>query len=312
VAASGGNPPVPVTEAGQGVGSPAVALQAHRLVYERFFQDTNIWAASLDNPKARLEKRVPSSGQEVFPQYSPDGKKLAFHSDRSGTVQIWTCNLDGSGCLQLTSLAGTSQGTPRWSPDGRQISFDSNTNGYQIYTVNADGGKPRQMTTGQGINIIASWSHDGNWIYFGCKRTGRFEIWKLPSGGGEPVQVTRNGGTAAVESADGKTLYYTKNNGPDGIWNMPVEGGPEVQVVKAIWRYNFAVTSKGIYYTPPRSSNGSSSVQFLDLKTGATTQITRIEKTVDLGLAVSPDEREVLFAQIDVGGTNLMMIEKFR
>ena len=209
-------------------------------------------------------------------------------------------------------LAGTSQGTPRWSPDGRQISFDSNTNGYQIYTVNADGGRPRQMTTGQGINIIASWSHDGRWIYFGSKRTGRFEIWKMPSAGGEPVQVTRDGGTAAVESADGKTLYYTKNNGPDGIWRMPVEGGPEVQVVKAIWRYNFAVTNKGIYYTPPRSSNGSSSVQFLDFKTEATTQIATIEKTVDLGLAVSPDEREVLFAQIDVGGTNLMMIENFR
>jgi Tol biopolymer transport system component len=168
------------------------------------------------------------------------------------------------------------------------------------------------MTSGSGINIIASWSHDGRWIYFGSKRSGRFEIWKMPSIGGEPVQVTRNGGTAAVASADGRTLYYTKTNGSNGIWRMPIEGGPEVQVVKAIWRYNFAVTNKGIYYTPPRSSNGSSSVQFLDLRTGATTEIANIEKAVDLGLAVSPDEREVLFAQIDVGGTNLMMIDKFR
>jgi Tol biopolymer transport system component len=150
------------------------------------------------------------------------------------------------------------------------------------------------------------------WLYFGSTRSGRFEVWKMPSGGGEPVQVTRNGGTAAVESPDGKTLYYTKNNGPDGIWKMPVEGGPEVQVVKEIFRYNFAVTNKGLYYTPPRGENGSSSVQFLDFRTGATTQIVKIEKTVDLGLAVSPDERELLFAQIDVQGTNLMLIEKFR
>jgi Tol biopolymer transport system component len=90
VAASGGSPRVPLTEAGQGVDSPTVAPQGHRLVYERFFQDTNIWAASLGDRKARMEKRVPSSGQEVFPQYSPDGKKVAFHSDRGGTVEIWT------------------------------------------------------------------------------------------------------------------------------------------------------------------------------------------------------------------------------
>ena len=134
----------------------------------------------------------------------------------------------------------------------------------------------------------------------------------MPSAGGEPVPVTQNGGTAAVESPDGKNLYYTKDNGPDGVWKMPVEGGPEVQILKRIWRYNFAVTNRGIYYTPPRSGNGSSSVQFLDFKTGATTEIVKIEKTVDLGLAVSPDEREVLFSQIDVSGTNLMLIEKFR
>ena len=46
--------------------------------------------------------------------------------------------------------------------------------------------------------------------------------------------------------------------------------------------------------------------------TGETTQIAKIEKTLDLGLAVSPDEREVLFAQVDVSGTNLMLIENFR
>jgi len=311
VAASGVSQRIPLSEAGRGVDSPAVALHGHRLVYEHFFQDTNIWAASLDVRKNGLEKSFPSSGQEVFPQYSPDGKKVAFHSDRGGTVQIWTCNLDGSGCLQLTSMAGSSQGTPRWSPDGHRISFDSNTNGFHIYTVNAEGGKLRQMTFGTGIDIIASWSHDGRWIYFGSTRSGRFEIWKMPSGGGEPLQVTQNGGTAALESPDAKTLYYTKQNGSDGIWKMPVEGGPEVQVVKAIWRYNFALTNKGLYYTPPRSANGSSSVQLLDFRTGVTSQVAKIEKPVDLGLAISPDETELLFAQVDVSGTNLMLIENF-
>jgi dipeptidyl aminopeptidase/acylaminoacyl peptidase len=56
------------------------------------------------------------------PQFSPDGQKLAYMSDRSGTMEIWIANRDGSNAFLLTAVGGA--GTPRWSPDSKAIAFD--------------------------------------------------------------------------------------------------------------------------------------------------------------------------------------------
>jgi eukaryotic-like serine/threonine-protein kinase len=317
VPASGSGKSSPLPFSGTGAENPSVAPQGHRLAYTRVFQDTNVWRAPLTggaSAKAPSERLIASPFREVFPQYSPDGQRIAFHSDRDGTVQIWTCHADGLQCVQLTNMSGLTQGTPHWSPDGQRISFDSNTGGrWEIYTVAADGGPPRPVTNDPSTNIISSWSHDGRWIYFSSNRSGRFEVWKAPSQGGAAVQVTRNVGQATMESPDGKDLYFTKNDGIDGVWKMPVEGGDESQVLKqSIHRYNFAVTEQGLYFTRQRSSDGSSEVQYLNFSTGAVSDIAKIEGTVDLGLAVSPDRKSLLFAQADYRGSNLMLVEGFR
>jgi len=111
----------------------------------------------------------------------------------------------------------------------------------------------------------------------------------MPASGGEPVQVTRAGGTGPMESADGKTLYFVKDNG--GLWQMPVEGGEEKQIVTDVYRVNYTVTNKGIYFTPRDQRDGTSSVQFFNFATGAATQIVKVPKPLDLGLTVSPDGR---------------------
>ena len=317
IAITGGGP-APLSWAGVGASEPAVAQQGRRLVYTHDFEDTNIWRIGLDikgDAKSPVpEKLIASTFREVFPQYSPDGKRIAFHSDRGGTVQIWTCLADGSQCGEITSMNSTTTGTAHWSPDGQQISFDSNAGGHwEIYTVSADGGKPRPLTNDASTNVISSWSQDGKWVYFGSTRTGEFQIWKVPSQGGAAVQVTHTLGTAAVESPDGKNLYFTKNDGRDGVWKMPVEGGAETQVLtQPIHRYNFAVTEQGIYFTPARGKDGSSSVQFLNFATNTVKEIAKIDKKVDLGLAVSPDRKSLLFAQVDYEGSNLMLVEGFR
>lgn len=321
IAVSGGGPSV-LGFTGAGASEPTVAPstapRGRRLVYTQAFQDTNIWRIALDakadGKLASPERLLASTFIEKFPQYSPDGKRIAFHSDRGGSVQIWTCMVDGSQCSQITNMQALNTGSARWSPDGRQLSFDSNAGGrWEIYTVSADGGKPRALTSDNSTNVIPSWSRDDQWIYFASTRTGGFQIWKVPSQGGAALQVTHSMGTAAVESPDGKTLYFTKNDGRDGIWKMPVEGGAETQVVtQAVYRYNFAVTERGIYFTPPRAKNGTSSVQFLDFATNAVREIAKIEKPVDLGLAVSPDRKSLLFAQVDDAGSKLMSVDGFR
>ena len=84
--------------------------------------------------------------------------------------------------------------------------------------------------------VCPSWSRDGRRVYFASRRSGKYEVWKVQLDGGEPVQVTRNGGHVALESVDGKSVYYTKYSLPDtSLWKAPVAGGAEAEVLPSRW-----------------------------------------------------------------------------
>jgi Tol biopolymer transport system component len=313
IAISGSEEAKRLAWAGTGASNPALAPHGNRLAFSHSFRDANIWKLHLDRRPSSPERFIASSFREAYAQYSPDGKRIAFFSNRGGTVQIWTCDADGSRPTQITAMSGSTTGSPRWSPDGQQVSFDSDTGGrWHIYAVSADGGKPRQITNDGSTNVVSSWSHDGRWIYFGSNRSGTFEVWKAPAGGGDAVQMTHAGGSAPVESPDGKSLYFTKRDGAEGVWRMPVEGGQETQILDRVYRYNFAVAEREIYFTPPPSPDGTSSIEVLNLVTRGITRVAKIDKPVDLGLALSPDGRDLAWAQLDYVGGDLMLVENFR
>src|SRR5262249_21943645 len=147
-------------------------------------------------------------------QFSPDGRKIAFMSNRTGPWEIWLCDSDGSNLVRLTSFGGPIVGGPRWSPDGRRITLFSTTGvsgEFQIYMMDAAGGSPKRLSRDDGHkDFRPAWSRDGRWIYFGSTRSGTIQIRKIPAHGGVPVQITKNGGAEPVESPDGQMLYYTK------------------------------------------------------------------------------------------------------
>ena len=90
--------------------------------------DANIWRLSLSGPGVAAgppARFIASTRSDSTPQYSPDGKRIAFESDRSGVHGIWISDADGSNAVELLPQAGASCGTARWSPDGQRIAFDS-------------------------------------------------------------------------------------------------------------------------------------------------------------------------------------------
>ena len=298
-----------ISGTGSSAFSPTVSWRGNRLAYATGTADSNFWTVDVTARTAAPHQALSSSFRDVFPQFSPDGKRVAFYSARSGSQQIWTANADGSQAAALTSMSGTTTASPRWSPDGQQLVFDSDSSGmFRIYTIGADGGQPHQVVAGE--SYFGSWSRDGRWIYFCSNRSGTEQVWKVRAQGGAVVQVTRRGGSGPLESHDGKQLYYVKRDGNGGLWKMPVEGGEETQIVPDVYRVNYAVTDKGVYFIPHGGKDYTSSVRFFDFATGTTTQIVKT-KPPDLGLGVSPDGRTLLYSQVDHTGSNIMLIENF-
>ena len=151
VPASGAGEPEQLPFSGGEAYCPAISRTGNRLAYQRGVFDPNIWRLSLSGPGVATgppARFIASTREDVAAQYSPDGKRIAFESDRSGVHGIWVSDADGSNAVELFSRAGASCGTARWSPDGQRIAFDFNPEGnFDIYVIRASGGKPIRLTT---------------------------------------------------------------------------------------------------------------------------------------------------------------------
>jgi Tol biopolymer transport system component/DNA-binding winged helix-turn-helix (wHTH) protein len=293
------------------------SIRGSRLVYVRQKSYLNISRRNLNSLlSARPPDRfISSTKTDSGPQFSPDGTKIAFESSRSGYSEVWMCQSDGSGLLQLTHFNFIS-GTPRWSPDGQQITFDSIAPGNgEIFVMDSRGGLPRRLTTEPSHDAVPSWSRDGRWIYFASDRTGRWEVWKMPPTGGPALQVTRHGGFAAFESLDGKFLYYAKGLTLPGLWRIPTKGGEEVELINSLgagyWG-NWAVVDNGIYYLDTTAKPG---IAFFNIITHRTTRVFDVENRPVLeqpGLAVSPDKSTILYTQLDALNSDILLVENFQ
>jgi Tol biopolymer transport system component len=227
---------------------------------------------------------------------------------------VWVSEADGSNPQQLTSMNAAMTAGARWSPDGQRLAFLSSLEGQQeIYIISANGGRPVRLTNHPAHDSAPSWSRDGKWIYFASNRSGRFEVWKMPPDPkGAPVQVTHEGGFAAIESTDGKDLYFTrlKSAGENEIYRMPAQGGLEsgTGIVIEGWG-DFDVTDRGIYYIAPTEQ---SSLWFHSFSTGASTRLGITEKRPGFGLAAAPDNSAVLYTQFDSEASELVLVDNFR
>lgn len=299
--------------------APAISRLGNRLAFASEKYDLNIWRLDLKGPgqKPGLPFRFIASTQiENYPAFSPDGRRIAFMSDRSGTQEIWVCDSDGSKAAQLTSFGGAAIYGPSWSSDSQNIALTVAQKGMKedIYVVSANGGVPRRLTTHPAEDKWPDWSHDGKWIYFSSTRSGREEIWKMPSSGGEATQITRNSGDVPRESPDGRFLYYMKG-WPDAVsvWRASVDGSQEAKVLDSVHSEGqWAVEKEGIYFFRTPDNVGHSDLSFYEFATGQIRKILAIQRPVDNHIAVSPDGRTILYPQSDESGSVLMLVENFR
>jgi Tol biopolymer transport system component len=322
-----GGDPHPVAGAGENAASASV--QANRMAYLQMTSPSwDVWRLpGRTSRRDRVpEKLIASSRADYNPDYSPDGRKIAFTSNRSGAENVWVCDADGSHPIQLTSFESYS-GSPRWSPDGRRIVFDSIEAGdWNLYVVEADGGIPRRLTRESSDDYRGVWSGDGRWLYFASNRNGHPQIWRMPAEGGQAVQVTQAGAESAQASWDDRQLYFVSLK--NAIRRVPLPAGQETEVLTGPLPYyaDWALSRSGIYYATQQARVFAGvddsfrarvptdyTIRFLDSESGEVVELFREGGPFrHRWLAVSPDEEWILYGGQSLAQAELMLVEHFR
>ena len=126
-----------------------------------------------------------SRGNDLDPAFSRDGSRLAFESDRNGTVDVYSVAANGTGSRRLTSEP-THERDPAWSPTADRIAYTVESgSSRQIWVMNGDGSGKQQLTDAPNLSENPNWSPDGRRIVFDSDRAeaGDLEIYSMAADG---------------------------------------------------------------------------------------------------------------------------------
>jgi len=289
-----------------------------------FVSGGDIWTVPAAGGEARLLIAHPAN--ESRPVYSPDGKRLAFISNRTGGGDIYVLTL-ANGDLRRLTFDDSNDQLDAWSRDGKWIYFTSSSKDIagmnDVFRINSEGGTPMQVSAdrysseffsapspdGKALAFAARGISSGQWWRKGHSHIDETEIW-LMHDGGKYEQLTERGAKQQwpMWSADGKTVYFMSDrSGAQNLWSKPFGGQPK-QLTKF---------TAGRVLWPTISYDGKTivfernfGIWKFDTATGQTSEIPITRRGLPTGpsiehlaltngfsdLALSPDGKKVAFS----------------
>jgi Tol biopolymer transport system component len=285
------------------IADPTVSSKGRFIAFVESEENWNIWRASIkDGQVGKAERFLGSSGQNHSPSFSPDGRTIAFVSDRSGNPEVWFSDSDGMNLRQRTHFGGPWLGTIRWAPDGSTIVFDARPNGHSaIFTMSVAGGAPKPFQREDFEVRRPSWSRDGKSIYFDSTRDGKPGIWKRNLQTGETSSIAPAGSLQSLESLDGGRLFFAQTETHD-LWMSNTDGSNamKLEAVHPNPDLDWALGPGNLYYVASRGS--FTDVFAYHLASRQLQNLGQLTQTLSPGtpsLAVSPDGQWLLYAVID-------------
>jgi Tol biopolymer transport system component/DNA-binding winged helix-turn-helix (wHTH) protein len=291
--------------------APAVASRGGRIAYVRGRTTLDIWRADLTtpHPEASAAKLIYSTLSQVRPRYSPDGGRIAFQSNRSGRMEIWTTDAQGADPDPLTSFGGPLTAAPSWCSDGRRIAFDSRASGTSdIYIEDIAERVPRKVITSHPNLSSPVWSRDCRWL-FAIDGNGR--LYRLPSSGGQAEPFAER--PASFSAVLGEQVVFNRLV-PGGfvLLTKAVNGGPEVPIANMPqlgFTDECVPTPAGIYFTD--HSTRPISLNFYEFASRTTRKVMTLDHSPvpggGPGLEVSPDGHWLLYSQVDDEQSEIML-----
>jgi Tol biopolymer transport system component/DNA-binding winged helix-turn-helix (wHTH) protein len=309
-----GKPPAPLEIFGSFPIELSVARAAPRLAYSIEQQDRNIWR--FDFQEKQWTRLIASSAQDASPQYSPDGAKICFRSDRIGAEQLWVSDSDGNEPTQATT-GELYPSVGHWSPDGRRIVFNNARTGeIFIAELSASGGWTQRSTGVSGVHPV--FSPDGQWIYAGTTQN----IFKFSASGGQAVTVVRTGGFSLALSVDGQRLFFKRDPNDAVLWQAELSTGEFTRALDGLLptcTSCWALTPAGVYYLGSDKSSFDAQAIYFHRFAAPPGEPDRLivkypEPLAPVGsgpFSLSTDSRRLLCVRMNASNSDILQAEPF-
>ncbi len=232
-----------------------------RLAFEQFSDRADLYWTQIGG--GAEEQLTFNNADDYAPRFSPDGKRIAFHSNRTGNDEIWLLDLETKAEQQLTDHPAFDV-LPDWSPDANEIVFFSNREGeFQLWVMDAEGGAPRRLNEQPlsvsglactALRIAPRWSPDGEAIGY------------------------------IAPSTEGMSLWVVDRDGRNARSHL-----------SGVLRFDWYRDSHHVVYTGmARDGSGAREIRLADLETG---KETTLHKGLNVEVTVAPDGGAVSFVQ---------------
>ena len=265
---------------------------------------------------SNLVQLTTDANSDGTPDWSSDGKKIVFSSNRTGNNEIWIMNADGNSQTQLTNTTAN-EGHPHFSPDSKQIVFWSERSGIrEVWIMNSDGSGQSQLTDDTLNSGGAAWSPDGSQLIF--RRTnlsGNDDIWTMDADGTNLTQLTSNtsNDSSPQFSPDGTQIVFTSNrSGNYDIWMMNADGSNPTQLTTSgatDRQAHFSQDGTKLIYESWGGTSGNSNVWVMNSDGTNQTQVTTYLGSDGRG-DFSPDGKQIVY-QSDRSGNQDIWIRPY-
>jgi Tol biopolymer transport system component/DNA-binding winged helix-turn-helix (wHTH) protein len=302
--------------AGASLSGLAINGSGSRLVASRRLDDDDIWSLPVNGLRAAGEAKrfVYSTANESQPRFSPDGRLLAFKSNRSGASEVWLADSDGRNPRQLTYTGAYIVGYPRWSPDSNFLVFHARlSDEAQVYTIRVKDGVTRQITHERpGFFTIPILSLDGKVIYMTETHPEGPMLSQVSAAGGTPQPLWS--GCCASEVPGRSLLVYGKLEQP-GIYGRSLSGdvlkNAEIRLVKDYVPpgAGFEVVDDGIYYIGCTPTGQPRAFRFYSFASGQSVDIAPTPLNYAGDLAVAPDRQRLAYTTAARGSQDLVQLD---
>ena len=203
----------PVASPARAYRNPRLSPDGLRVAVEIADSESQVWLYDLS--RETLTPVTSGGSLNSTPVWTPDGKRIAFISNKEGPENLFWQLADGSGGLERLTTSEDVQIPMSWSPDGQLLAFSEAipTTGLDLWVLRLGDRKAQPFLQTPANEIVPQFSPDGHWLAYMSDESGRNEIYvqSYPGPGGK-WQISTEGGTEPVWNRNGRELFYRVGN----------------------------------------------------------------------------------------------------